>query len=361
MIHGIPYAARHLDLPLAQVVVTEMLSKMNLPPQDLEYLKPVDAHDVNKGANENMTIIAHFRNAQAVNQILKFAARIPRGITITKSVPPIYRKQYTEFRKVCSKWSKMLDPNRSRTRRSKITFENGWMILSYSERSGHNTWTPWKTYDTFYPPAEHNPPPQRQTSEGDIYQAHNLVFNQPQDQERVNRIVENVRNKPGVANISFTNSGWSATVTLYNPAPQNLINEIRNDPCLDQLKPTISTQPNTNYIPNQLPRLSAETLQNLANENDERDRVEEHQNETPSIEQEQNDTNVIDAEVHRENNSEEIEILDEEQVTLEEDQNSNTPEEEENNRDQGPETPEDILNSPTRSKHLEEDTGEKAQ
>ena len=149
VIHGIPYSARNLDLPLAQTVVTEMLSKMNLTPQDLEYLKPVDAHDVNKGANENMTIIAHFRNAQAVNQILKFAARIPRGITITKSVPPIYRKQYTEFRKVCSKWSKMLDPNRSRTRRSKITFENGWMILSYSERSGHNTWTPWKTYDTF--------------------------------------------------------------------------------------------------------------------------------------------------------------------------------------------------------------------
>ena len=99
----------------------------------------------------------------------------------------------------------------------------------------------------------------------------------------------------------------------------------------------------------------------MANENDERDRVEEHQNKTPNIEQEENDTNVIDAEVHRENNSEEIEILDEEQVTLEEDQNSNAPEEEENNRDQGPETPEDILNSPTRDKQLEEDTGEKAQ
>ena len=94
------------------------------------------------------------------------------------------------------------------------------------------------------------PPPQRQTSEGDIYQAHNLVFNQPQDQERVNRIMESVRNKPGVANISFANSGWSATVTLYNPAPQNLINEIRNDPSLDQLKTTISTQPSINYVHN---------------------------------------------------------------------------------------------------------------
>ena len=112
VINGIPYSARNLDLPLAQTVVTEMLAKMNLPPQDLEYLKPVDAHDINKGGNENMIIIAHFRNAQAVNQILKAAARIPRGITITKSLPPTYRKKYTEFRKVCSQWSKMIDPNR---------------------------------------------------------------------------------------------------------------------------------------------------------------------------------------------------------------------------------------------------------
>ena len=92
VINGIPYSARNLDLPLAQTVVTEMLAKMNLTPQDLEYLKPIDTHDVNKGAAETMTIIAHFKNPQAVNQILKFASRIPRGITVTKSVPPIYQK-----------------------------------------------------------------------------------------------------------------------------------------------------------------------------------------------------------------------------------------------------------------------------
>ena len=101
-------------------------------------------------------------------------------------------------------------------------------------------------------------------------------------------------------------------------------------------------------------------MQNLANENEERDRIEEHQNESSNIEQE-NDTNVIDVEVHRQNNPEEIEILDGEQVTLEEDQNSNKTVEEDRNKDQGPETPEDILNSPTKDKQLEEDNGKKAQ
>ena len=104
-----------------------------------------------------------------------------------------------------------------------------------------------------------------------------------------------------MANISFTNSGWSATVTMYNPVPQNLINEITRDPHMDQLRPTISTQSNVNYQPNFRPRLSAETIQRLVVEKDARDRVEEEQVEGISMAEDQNDTNVIQAEVHREN------------------------------------------------------------
>ena len=338
-----------------------MLAKMNLSPQDLEYLKPVDAHDINKGAEDYMTIIAHFRNAQAVSQILKVATRIPRGITITKSLPPAYRKQYAEFRKVCSKWSKMQDPNRVRIRRSKITFENGWMILSYSERTGHNTWTPWKKHDTFYPPLEHNPPPQRQTSEGDIYQSHHLIFNQPQTQDRVNTIVENIRNKPGVANISFTNSGWSATVTLYNPTPQNLINEIRNDPCMDQLKPTITIQPGANFIPAQQQNLPPEVRENLTNENNERTTVEVHQSEAENVQNAENDTNVIDMELNRQNTSEEVYTPEDTQATL--DENSEDNPTGITNPDAGQEqvTPEDVLNSPRRNRNTDDKTGKKAQ
>ena len=355
VIQGIPYAARNADLPLAHTVVTEMLSKMNLSQQDLEYLKPVDAHDINRGAEELMTIVAHFRNAQAVNQILKAAARIPRGITITKSLPPAYRKQYTEFRKVCSRWSKMQDPNRMRTRRSKITFENGWMILSYSERTGHNTWTPWKTYDTFYPPLEHTPAPQRQTSEDDIYQSHQLIFNQPQSQDRVNRIVENIRNRPGVANISFTNSGWSATVTLYNPTPQNLINEIRNDPCMDQLKPTITIQPGANFIPNQQLNLTPEVRSNLTNESDDRTIVQVRDPETENPQSEQNDTNVM--ELNRQNTSEEVHTPEDTQATLDENSEENLPD----GTEQEQITPEDVLNSPRRNRNNDDKSGKKAQ
>ena len=56
VINGIPYSARNLDIPLAQTVVREMLSKMNFSPQDLEYLRPVDAHDVSKGGAENNSV-----------------------------------------------------------------------------------------------------------------------------------------------------------------------------------------------------------------------------------------------------------------------------------------------------------------
>ena len=69
----------------------------------------------------------------------------------------------------------------------------------------------------------------------------------------------------------------------------------------------------------------------MVNENDERERVEEQQQDVLNTEQEQNDTNVIETEIHRQNNPEETDILDDTQVTLEEDQNPNLPEEEDHN------------------------------
>ena len=231
------------------------------------------------------------------------------------------------------------------------------MILSYSERIGHNTWTPWKKYDTFYPPLEHTPPPQRQTSEDDIYQSHQLIFNQPQTQDRVNKIVENIRSKTGVANISFTNSGWSATVTLYNPTPQNLINEIRNDPCMDQLKPTITIQPAPNFIPTQQQNLAPGVRENLTNENDERNIVEDQSTESVNSQPEQNDTNVIDKVLNSQNISEEVHTPEESQATLDENSEENPPEE--NQQEQIP--PEDILNSPKRNQENDDKSGKKAQ
>ena len=199
------------------------------------------------------------------------------------------------------------------------------------------------------------------TSEGDIYQAHHLIFNQPQTQDRVNKIMENVRNKPGVANISFTNSGWSATVTLYNPTPQNLINEIRNDPCMDQLKPTITIQPNTNFIQSQQLNLPPETRDNLTNENEERTTVEVHQSEADNIQIAQNDTNVMDTEMNRQNNPDEIHTLEDTQATLDESPEENALGNTNSDARKEPETPEDILMSPTKDKDTDNTTGKKAQ
>ena len=49
------------------------------------------------------------------------------------------------------------------------------------------------------------------------------------------------------------------------------------------------------------------------------------------------------------------------QVTLDEDQNTNTQENKDPNEEQEPETPEDILNSPTKNQGTDDTNGEKAQ
>ena len=83
-----------------------------------------------------MVIIASFRNAQAADQIFKNASRIPRTIKISRSVPRAYQDKYKDFRKIAGQWARMRSPEGQPLKRSKITFEEGWMVLYYSERLG---------------------------------------------------------------------------------------------------------------------------------------------------------------------------------------------------------------------------------
>ena len=123
---------------------------------------------------------------------------------------------------------------------------------------------------------------------------------------------------------------------------------------MDQLRPTISNQPTQNHQPQTQPRLPAEIIQRLQVETDVRDRVEEEQRDEIIVGG-QNDTNVMQVEVHRQNTPEENDAPDDIQVTLEEDQNSSSTEEEEpTEKENEPETPEDILNSPLKEKDSED-------
>ena len=123
---------------------------------------------------------------------------------------------------------------------------------------------------------------------------------------------------------------------------------------MDQLRPTISNQPNLNHQPQVQPRLPVQLIQRLEVETDVRDRVEEEQRDEIIVEG-QNDTNVIQVEIHRQNTPEESDAPDDIQVTLEEDQNSSSTEQEEpTEKENEPETPEDIMKSPLKEKDSED-------
>ena len=135
----------------------------------------------------------------------------------------------------------------------------------------------------------------------------------------------------------------------------NLINEIRNDPCMDQLKPTITIQPGTNFIPNQQLNLTPEVRSNLTNESDDRTIVQVRDPETENPQSEQNDTNVM--ELNRQNTSEEVHTPEDTQATLDENSEENPPD----GTEQEQITPEDVLNSPRRNRNNEDKSGKKAQ
>ena len=139
--------------------------------------------------------------------------------------------------------------------------------------------------------------------------------------------------------------------------PQNLINEIINDPHLDQLRPTVVTQTNVNYQPDAHPMLSQETMQNLKVETNEREQVNMDDQPTEATNPAENQNNpdainVIQVEIHRENTVEQNHTPEDSEITLqEEDQILNTQEQAEPAQETNhPETPEDILKSPQKEK-----------
>ena len=89
--------------------------------------------------------------------------------------------------------------------------------------------------------------------------------------------------------------------------------------------------------------------------------MEDEQVESNNSAENQNDTNVIQVEIHRENTVEQSHTPEDIQVTLEEeDQTPNPPEQEEpSEKSNHPETPEDILKSPQEEKGPEDNLGKK--
>ena len=69
----------------------------------------------------------------------------------------------------------------------------------------------------------------------------------------------------------------------------------------------------------------------------------------------------MDTEMNRQNNPDEIHTLEVSQVTLDEGPEENTMENTNSDARQEPETPEDILKSPTKDKDTDDTTGKKAQ
>ena len=89
--------------------------------------------------------------------------------------------------------------------------------------------------------------------------------------------------------------------------------------------------------------------------------VEVHHSEADNIQVAQNDTNVIDTERNRQNNPDEIHTLEDTQATLDENPEENALSNTHTDARKEPETPEDILMSPTKDKDTDDTTGKKAQ
>ena len=147
---------------------------------------------------------------------------MPGGISIIKSVPEDYAPKYKEFRKTQAELRRIRDADNQQLVKTSIKFENGFMTLYYAHLNGSN-WGPFKVRDYFFPEFKPFVIPTIANKAEDPIVHRNMVFYQPQDEEKRQALTTTLQAHEKVLSAKFNAKGWSCVVTFRNPVTQDEI------------------------------------------------------------------------------------------------------------------------------------------
>ena len=224
VINGIPRTSTYLQMSLVSVVNTAVIDKLQLRDEILDFIRPTQVWEVGKDKENSNTfsLMAVFKHPSACYTIFKAIKDVPGGISIIKSVPEDYAPKYKEFRKVQAELRRIRDADNQQLVKTSIKFENGYMTLYYAHLNGTN-WGPFKVRDYFFPPFKPYKIPTIANRAEDPITHRNMVFHQPQDEEKRQALTTTLQAHEKVLSAKFNPKGWSCVVTFRNPVTQEEI------------------------------------------------------------------------------------------------------------------------------------------
>ena len=227
IINGIKKSATHQQMPLVDVVITNIINKMELIDDTASFISPTQVYEIGKDreSSDTYSLLAVFKHPEAAATIFKYIKKVPNGISIVKSVPEEYADKYKTFRKTQSDLRRVRASDNQPLVRTSIRFEKGFMILYYAHFVD-SKWQPFKVYDYFFPEFKEFTTPVLANRTTDPITHRNVIFKVAQSEDRRNSITMDLGNKEKVLSARFNKSGWSCVVTFKNPITQAEIEDI---------------------------------------------------------------------------------------------------------------------------------------
>ena len=227
VINGIPKSSTYLQMSLVSAVNNAVIDKLELRDEIMDFVRPTQVFEVGKDkeTSNSFSLMAVFKHPSATYTIFKAIKKVPGGISIIKSVPEEYAPKYKEFRKTQAELRRIKDSNNQQLVKTSIKFENGFMILYYAHFNG-TEWGPFKVKDYFFPEFKGFKTPALANKSDDPITHRNMIFFQPQDDEKRQTLIAALVTHEKVMSARFNAKGWSCVVTFKNPVTQEEIDRL---------------------------------------------------------------------------------------------------------------------------------------
>ena len=212
---------------------------MNPNWEDKGLMTPLAVIDLNrsKPSFNSHLLLCTFGSMESISLIKRYAKGIPRGVTFNLSVPTPYSPHLNNFLRDQRALRMIRDKDGNTLVRSRISKNQGYLILETSDRINEDNWTPYYTKSSFIPSSDETIPSITTIPTTPKYSLLQYSWESPlssSDQKRISDLL----NTCETMNFSFNRSGYSLSITIKHELEETIQSKLRLDPQISTARPT---------------------------------------------------------------------------------------------------------------------------
>ena len=215
-----------------------ILQPMNANWEDRAMMTPTAVIDLNRNKPDfnSHLLLCSFGSMEGISLIKRNASHIPRGVTFNLSVPTPYSPHLNQFLKQQKALRMIKDKDGNSLVRSRISKNQGHLILETSDRINEDNWSTYCTKASFIPSSDETVPSITIAPAIPKYTLLQYHWESPlpsPDQKRISDLLKTC----DTMNFSFTRSGHSLAITIKHELEERIQSKLRQDPQIVAARP----------------------------------------------------------------------------------------------------------------------------